>query len=68
MYKSIKESPKDITISTYWNPGGQVSYLREGLPYDHEENLYNWFVREYPDLNSAFYNITKSERVISAKK
>jgi len=66
--KSKEESPKELTISTYWNSGGAVSYLREGLPYDHEENLYNWFRREYPDLNPLFYGIYKPEPFISPEK
>ena len=58
IYKSKEHSPKEIKISTYWNPGGSVSYLREGLPHDHYENLYNWFTREYPDLNPEYYEIS----------
>ena len=66
--KSREEHPKLITTSAYWNCGN-VSYLREALPYDHEENLYNWFVREYPDLNPEYYEIYKPVKpVISTKK
>lgn len=57
-YKTYEDSPKDLTISTFWS-GSFRGFLREGLPYDHEENQYNWFIRTYPDLNPEFYNIEK---------
>jgi len=61
-YKPIEEHPKELKISTYWNTGHNVSYLREGLPHDHEENLYNWFTKTYPDLNPSFYDIKIPQR------
>lgn len=60
-YKSLEDSPKELNINTYWKCGN-VSYLREGLPYDHEENLYNWFTKTYPELNPELYNIEKPRR------
>lgn len=67
-YKPYNEHPKELTISRYWT-GNYRGLLREGLPYDHEENLYNWFIRSYPDLDPEYYNSEKPERyVISAEK
>lgn len=60
-YKSAEDSPKELTISRYWC-GDYRGLLRQGLPYDHEENLYNWFTRTYPDLNPEFYDIEKPKR------
>ncbi len=68
MYKSKEESPKEINVSKYWNNGGYASYLREGLPYDHQENLYYWFTREYSDLNPEYYDIYKPEKLIAPEK
>lgn len=65
--KTKEEHPKEITINTFWNLG-KTSVLREALPYDHEENLYNWFKREYPDLNPSYYDIHKPERPIIPPK
>jgi len=55
-YKSQADSPKELNISTYW-VGDYRGLLREGLPKDHPENLYNWFTKTYPDLNPEFYEI-----------
>ncbi len=56
-YKSLDESPKELTISRYWSNGGGMSYLREGLPINHPENQYNWFTRTYPELNPSYYDV-----------
>lgn len=55
-YKLLEDSPSEISISTYWKVGGMM-YLRSALPYDHEENQWNWFRKNYPDLNPNFYGI-----------
>lgn len=68
IYKSKEESPKELVINTYWNNGGGVATLREALPYDHEENLWNWFTRTYPDLNPEYYDVHKPVKHISRKK
>jgi len=62
IYKELKDHPKNIKISNFWNNGGQVSTLREALPYDHPENLWNWFVKKYPDLNPNYYDILKPKK------
>ena len=66
-YKSIEDSPKELTISKYWT-GNYKGLLREGLPYNHEENLWNWFRRTYPDLNPEFYDVYEPQRFISPEK
>ncbi len=67
MYKSEEYSPKEIIIETYWKHG-KVSTLREGLPHDHEENLWNWFRREYPELNPLFYGVEMPQKRIKTIK
>lgn len=66
MYKSKENSPKELSISEYWT-GDFRGLLREGLPHDHPENLWNWFTRTYPDLNPEFYDIYKPFKQISIK-
>lgn len=57
IFKNIEDSPLEITISKWWKPGGGMMILREALPVDHEENEYNWFRKNYPDLNPSYYGI-----------
>jgi hypothetical protein len=61
----LDQSPKEITIETYWKPGNGVWYLREALGEDHEENLWNWFKRTYPDLNPVFYEIKDPKTLLT---
>lgn len=56
MYKPVEEHPEELKISTYWSRNG-VMTLRTALPATHEENQWNWFRREYPDLNPTLYGI-----------
>lgn len=65
--KTREEHPKEININVYWKQG-KVSTLREALPYDHKENLYYWFMREYPDLNPEYYDIYKPEKPVFSQK
>lgn len=58
MKKKLEEHPEQITTSNYWIRNGAWT-LREALPHDHPENLYNWFNREYPDLMPEVYGIEK---------
>lgn len=39
----IEEHPEEITVESYWKAGNGIMYLREALPKDHKENLWNWF-------------------------
>lgn len=57
--KPKEEHPNEITISTYWNMGNGRSILRRALPVGHPENSYEWFRREYPDLDPGLYGIYK---------
>lgn len=67
-YKPLPEHPKELTISTWWC-GDYRGLLREALPHDHPENLYNWFRRQYPDLDPFYYGIEEPfERVYPEKK
>lgn len=66
-YKSVEDSPKELTINIYWSRG-MTSILREALPYNHEENLWNWFVRTYPDLNPEYYDIYKPVKPVPTIK
>ncbi len=56
VYRKPEDHPQEITISSYYS-NGVSSYLRQALPDDHEENLWNWFRRTYPDLNPEYYDI-----------
>lgn len=67
-YKPIEDSPQELIISTYWKQSENVITLREALPYDHSENLWNWFTKTYPDLNPKYYDIYKPEKLISPEK
>lgn len=48
--------PETVQISTYWK-NGMFLTLREALPLDHPENLYNHFKTQYPDLEPEDYGI-----------
>lgn len=56
-YPPIEEHPEEIEINKYWKPGNGMWYLREALSVNHEENLWNWFRRTYPNLNPSLYGI-----------
>jgi hypothetical protein len=56
-YLPLEKTPTEITISTYWRPGNGIWYLREALGIDHPENLWNWFRKEYPDINPDYFGI-----------
>ena len=62
IYVSEEEHPLEITTSQYWSYGPEGSkgmILREALPAEHKENLWNWFRREYPNYNPRYYGIQK---------
>ena len=46
-------------IEKYWEYAPDHFLLREALPSDDPENLYNWFVRNYPNLKPKDYKIKK---------
>jgi hypothetical protein len=43
MSKTIKE----ISVPTWWKPGGGMMYKRDCLGSNHPEHPYNYVVREY---------------------
>jgi hypothetical protein len=53
----IEEHPEEITVESYWKAGNGIMYLREALPKDHKENLWNWFKKTHPTLNPSYYGI-----------
>lgn len=58
MKKKPEDHPLELSVSTYWSRNG-VSTLRTALSWDHPENQYNWFCREYPELEPKYYGIEK---------
>jgi hypothetical protein len=58
MYRAIAEAPEEVTVSKYWQRGGMMT-LRSALSWSHEENEWNCFRRQYPDLNPEWYGVEK---------
>lgn len=53
----LEDYPEEIMVENYWRRNG-VMTLREALPADHPENLWNWFRKTYPDLDPGHYGIS----------
>lgn len=58
MFKPIEEHPEEVTVSKYWSHGSMMT-LRKALPWNHEENEYNCFLRQHPGLDPELYGVEK---------
>lgn len=54
---NAKEYPETVVTKEYWEARKGHYILRRALPIEHPEHLYNWFKREYPDLEPEWYGV-----------